>query len=103
MLYGPLYFRIFGASIGVVLLATWLGVVFAHRSPINWIGITACVLGFLFYATRETLPADILGSIEHLPLGATGAWRRFDCFRRHLKFEEDRLLTPSRSRSPQRA
>src|SRR5580693_84677 len=64
--YAPLYFCIFGASIGVVLLATWFGVAFAHRSPINWIGITACVVGFLFYATRETLPADILGSVEHL-------------------------------------
>ena len=44
------------------------GVAYAHRSPINWIGIAACVAGgFLFYATRQTLPADILGSIEHLP------------------------------------
>ena len=76
-LRAALPFCIFGASIGVVVLATWLGVAYAHRSPINWIGISACVLGFLFYATRETLPADILGSIEHLRW-CNGAWRRFD-------------------------
>ena len=79
------------------------GVAYAHRSPINWIGIYACVLGFLFYATRETLPADILGSIEHLPWvrRLRGGWRRFAAF---LKFEEDRLLAPRRARDrPRRA
>jgi hypothetical protein len=91
VVYGPLYLAIFGASIGVVFVATWLGVAYAHRAPINWIGISAVVLGFLFYATRETLPADILGSIEHLPWvrRAIAAHR---LFRQHLKFEEDRLV-----------
>jgi hypothetical protein len=89
--YGPLYVGLFTTSIGVVILATWLGVTFAHRSPINWIGISACVLGFLFYATRQTLPADVIGSIEHLPLArrliaAANLWRAA------MKFEEDRLL-----------
>ncbi|MFI4933983.1 MAG: hypothetical protein ACHP7N_05160 [Caulobacterales bacterium] len=96
--YGPLYLVIFGASIGVVAAATWLGVAYAHRSPINWIGIAAVALGFLFYATRQTLPADIIGSIEHL------AWVQrllaaFRLFHRSLKFEEDRLVTP-RPRPP---
>jgi hypothetical protein len=91
LVYGPLYLLIFGSSIGVVFLATWFGVSFAHRAPINWIGISACVLGFLFYATRETLPADILGSIEYL------SWVKhimaaLRLFRQHLKFEEDRLI-----------
>ena len=90
-IYGPLYVTLFGASIGVVLLATWLGVTYAHRSPINWIGIITCVLGFLFYATRETLPADVLGSIEHI-----GPVRRLlvagKAFRSAMKFEEERLV-----------
>jgi hypothetical protein len=96
--YGPLYVGIFGVSIGVVLLATWLGVAYAHRAPINWIGITACVLGFLFYATRETLPADILGSIEHLRWVRRGM-AALRLFRQHLKFEEDRLVTRRGTRS----
>jgi hypothetical protein len=88
--YAPLYLLILSISLSVVAGATWLGVVYAHRSPINWIGITAVALGFLFYATRETLPADIVGSIEHLPwvnkglVGLRAAGRA-------LKFEEDRL------------
>jgi hypothetical protein len=90
--YGPLYFAIYAASIGVVLLFTWCGVVFAHTAPINWIGITAVVLGFLFYATRETLPADVLGSIEHLRW-VQRAMAALRLFRQHLKFEEDRLVT----------
>ena len=95
--YAPLYLSIFGASIGVVVLATWLGVAVAHRAPINWIGISFCVLGFLFYATRETLPADVLGSIEHLRwVQRTMAALRL--FRQHLKFEEDRLVTRRASR-----
>jgi hypothetical protein len=99
IIYGPLYLVIFGASIAVVAAATWLGVSLLHRAPINWIGIYACVLGFLFYATRETLPADILGSIEHLPWvrWLQARLRRFGAF---LKFEEDRLLSP---RSPRAA
>ena len=58
-----------------VVAATWLGVSYAHRSPINWIGITACVLGFLFYATRETLPARHPGLDRAPALGAPAAWR----------------------------
>ena len=101
MVYGPLYLVIFGTSIGIVALATWLGVSLLHRAPINWIGIYACVLGFLFYATRQTLPADILGSIEHLALGAAPAMsgRLHRRFRQTLKFEEDRLIKPRTARS----
>jgi hypothetical protein len=96
--YAPLYLLLFSASIGAVVAATWLGVSYAHRAPINWIGIVACALGFLFYATRETLPADIIGSIEHMPwarrmLVAGGRFKRF------LKFEEDRLFAPRGQRS----
>src|SRR5690606_23227132 len=47
--YGPLYLVLFATSIGVVAFATWLGVTVAHRSPINWIGITGVAMGFLFY------------------------------------------------------
>jgi hypothetical protein len=96
--YGPLYLAIFGISIGTVALVTWLGVSVLHRAPINWIGIYACVLGFLFYATRETLPADILGSIEHLPWVQRflAAHRRV---RQTLKFEEDRLFKPRAPRT----
>ena len=99
VVYGPLYLAIFGVSIGVVALATWLGVSLLHRAPINWIGIYACVLGFLFYATRQTLPADIMGSIEHLPWvqRALAAHRRF---RQSLKFEEDRLYKPKAAQTP---
>jgi hypothetical protein len=97
--YAPLYLLLFGASIGAVVVATWLGVSYAHRAPINWIGIAACALAFLFYATRQTLPADIIGSVEHLPwarklLAAGGRFRRF------LKFEEDRLIAPREPRPP---
>jgi hypothetical protein len=91
--YAPLYLLLFGASIGAVAAATWLGVFYAHRSPINWIGIAACALGFLFYATRQTLPADIIGSVEHLPW-ARRVLAAGNRFKRFLKFEEDRLLTP---------
>jgi len=90
--YAPLYCATFGVSVGVVLLATWLGVAYLHRAPINWIGISAVVLGFLFYATRETLPADVLGSIEHLRWVQRGM-AALRLFRQHLKFEEDRLVT----------
>ena len=58
LVYLPLYLAIFGVSIATVALATWLGVAWLHSAPINWIGIYACVLGFLFYATRQTLPAE---------------------------------------------
>jgi hypothetical protein len=99
VVYGPLYLGIFGASIGMVFVATWLGVSYAHRAPINWIGITFVVLGFLFYATRETLPADIIGSLEHRRwVQRTMAAHRL--FRQHLKFEEDRLVTRRAKRDP---
>jgi hypothetical protein len=91
--YGPLYLALFTLSIGVVALATWLGVNYAHRSPINWIGLTSVALGFVFYATRQTLPADIAGSIENirvvrLILIAHRRWRLA------MQFEEDRLVPP---------
>jgi hypothetical protein len=92
-IYGPLYLMMFAVSIGAVAAATWLGVSYAHRSPINWIGLSLCALGFLLYATRQTLPADITGSIEHLPVVHRAlAFARLT--RRFLKFEEDRLLRP---------
>jgi hypothetical protein len=92
LVYVPLYLLIFGSSVTIVFVATWFGVSYAHRAPINWIGISACVLGFLFYATRQTLPADVLGSIEHLRW-VQRCMAALRLFRRHLKFEEDRLLT----------
>jgi hypothetical protein len=97
--YAPLYLLLFGSSVGAVAAATWVGVFYAHRSPINWIGIAVCSLGFLFYATRQTLPVDIVRSIEHMPwarrtLAAGGRFLHF------LKFEEDRLLTPRGPRPP---
>jgi hypothetical protein len=49
--YAPLYLALFATSLGVIALATWLGVAYAHRSPINWIGLSGVVLAFLFYAT----------------------------------------------------
>ncbi|MHB8529639.1 MAG: hypothetical protein ACYC8V_09045 [Caulobacteraceae bacterium] len=89
--YAPLYLGIFGISGALVLGATWLGVAVAHRSPINWIGISACALGFLFYATRQTLPADICGSLEHIA-AVRRALAAARLLRRAMKFEEDRLL-----------
>src|SRR5439155_6886984 len=93
--YGPLYLALFSVSIGVVVVATWFGVTYAHRSPINWIGLTSVALGFLFYATRQTLPADISGSIEKIRLVRLGlaAYRRWKLA---LRFEEDRLVAPKR-------
>ncbi|WP_372781714.1 CHASE2 domain-containing protein [Phenylobacterium sp.] len=91
--YGPLYLLMFTTSLGVIGFATWLGVAYAHRSPINWIGLSSVALGFLFYATRQTLPADISGSIERIPVV-----RRILAYirlcSRALKFEEDRLARP---------
>jgi hypothetical protein len=100
IVYGPLYLAIYGVSIGAVALATWLGVSFLHSAPINWIGIYAVVIGFLFYATRQTLPADIMGSIEHLPFvqRMLAAHHRV---RQTLKFEEDRLYKPKSVRAAQ--
>lgn len=99
--YGPLYLVLFATSIGVVAFATWLGVTVAHRSPINWIGITGVAMGFLFYATRQTLPADICGSLERSPLARRLlAWSRL-CMD-SLKFEEDRLL-PAKSEKAAKA
>ena len=96
--YGPLYLVLFATSIGVVAIATWLGVTVLHRSPINWIGISGVAMGFLFYATRQTLPADICGSLERSPLARRLlAWSRL-CMD-SLKFEEDRLL-PARPAPP---
>ncbi len=92
----------FALSLAVVATATWVGVSYAHRSPINWIGISACAVGFLFYATRQTLPADVLGSIEHLPaVRRIMLWARWA--RRGLKFEEDRLFGPHPSPTPKEA
>lgn len=89
--YGPLYLALFALSITFVGVATWIGVTFAHRSPINWIGLTSVAIGFLFYATRQTLPSDIAGSIENirfvrLALIAIRRWRLA------MHFEEDRLV-----------
>jgi len=97
--YGPLYLVLFSSSLGVIAAATWLGVAYAHRSPMNWIGLSTVALGFLFYATRQTLPADVCGSLERVPLvrGLLG-YGRF-CFAA-LKFEEDRLLRPRPPKSP---
>jgi hypothetical protein len=91
--YGPLYAGLLFTSIGVIGLATWFGVFWLHRSPINWIGIGFCALGFLLFATRRTLPADISGSIEHFPLvrRIMGASQQLSSA---LKFEEDRLIKP---------
>ncbi|MGZ8363837.1 MAG: CHASE2 domain-containing protein [Caulobacteraceae bacterium] len=94
-LYGPLYLLLFTTSIGVIFAATWLGVSYAHRSPINWIGIGFVALGFLFYATRQTLPEDICGSLEKVPVvRRLLAWSRL-CMR-SLKFEEERLVLPKK-------
>jgi hypothetical protein len=77
----------------VVIFATWFGVVYNHRSPVNWIGMSTVTLAFLFYATRNTLPADVLGSIGHLTwvrrlMRVSRRWRSA------LKFEEERLVKP---------
>lgn len=93
--YAPLYLLLFLTSLGVIASATWLGVTVAHRSPINWIGIAAVALGFLFYATRETLPADVCGSLERAPLARRLlAWTRL-CMR-GLRFEDERLVLKRR-------
>ena len=96
--YGPLYAGLLLTSVVVIGLATWVGVAFLHRSPINWIGLGFCAIGFLFYATRQTLPADICGSIEHI-----GPVRRImdagQRCRMALKFEEDRLVSPKSIKS----
>lgn len=88
--YGPLYLFLFATSFAVVIGATWFAVAFANRSPINWIGLTSVAFGFLFYATRQTLPADICGTLERLPVV-----RRILAAHRlctsAMKFEEDRL------------
>ncbi len=95
IIYGPLYLGLFLISIIAVAGATWFGVVYAHRSPINWIGLTTCALGFLFYATRQTLPADLCGSLEKFPLIARFLKAHRFCASA-LKFEEDRLLVRRR-------
>jgi hypothetical protein len=97
--YAPLYTALFATSLGVVALATWLGVAYAHRSPINWIGLSGVVLAFLFYATRQTLPADLSGSFEKSRLVRRFiAWRRL--YAQALRFEEDRLLRPKPPPAP---
>ena len=94
-IYAPLYLLLFFTSLGVIASATWLGVTVAHRSPINWIGIAAVALGFLFYATRETLPADVCGSLERVPVvRRLLAWTRL-CMK-HLRFEDERLVLKRR-------
>ena len=91
--YGPLYLSLFVACVGVIALATVMGVEFGRRAPINWIGIGFVSLGFLCYAVRETLPADICGSLEELPL-ARKLLRLLGQCKGYLKFEEERLLPP---------
>jgi CHASE2 domain-containing sensor protein len=91
--YGPLYLGLLLTSVGVIALATWTGVALLHRSPINWIGLGFCAIGFLFYATRQTLPADICGSVEHIALVRRIMAAGQRC-RTALKFEEDRLVAP---------
>ncbi|HEY3811703.1 MAG TPA: CHASE2 domain-containing protein [Caulobacteraceae bacterium] len=97
-IWGPLYAGLLLTSVGVIALATWVGVALLHRSPINWIGLGFCAIGFLFYATRQTLPADIFGSIEHIPFVRRIRQAGQRC-RLALKFEEDRLLSPRAVRS----
>jgi hypothetical protein len=89
--YGPLYLLLFATSLVVVASATWLGVTFANRSPINWIGLTGVAIGFLFYATRQTLPADLCGSLEQLPV-VRRILAHYRLCTRAMKFEEDRLI-----------
>jgi hypothetical protein len=97
--YGPLYVLIFSSSLLVVFAVTWIGATVANRSPINWLGISGVAIGFLFYATRQTLPEDICGSLEKLPLiRRVLAYGRL-C-RRAMKFEEDRLMGPRRRPPP---
>ena len=91
--YGPLYFSLFVACVAVIALATVLGVQFGRRAPINWIGLGFVSLGFLCYAVRETLPADICGSLEEHPL-ARKLLRWLGQCNQFLKFEEERLLPP---------
>ena len=79
-------------------MATVLGVEFGKRAPINWIGIGFVSLGFLCYAVRETLPADICGSLEEQPL-ARKLLRLMGQCNQFLKFEEERLL-PAACPSP---
>jgi hypothetical protein len=92
-IYGPLYLSLFLACIAVIALATELGVQFGRRAPINWIGIGFVSLGFLCYAVRETLPQDICGSLDELPL-ARRILRLLGQCKGYLKFEEERLLPP---------
>jgi hypothetical protein len=92
-IYGPLYLSLFVACIGVIVMATVMGVQFGKRAPINWIGIGFVSLGFLCYAVRETLPADICGSLEEHPV-ARKLLRMLGQCNRYLKFEEERLLPP---------
>jgi CHASE2 domain-containing sensor protein len=96
-IYGPLYLALFGVSIGLIGVATWFGVAYFNRSPINWIGLTTCALGFLFYATRQTLPADLCGSLERFALIRKTLKAHRLCSSA-LKFEEDRLLARRRAR-----
>jgi hypothetical protein len=96
-IYGPLYLALFGVSIALIAVTTWFGVAYFNRSPINWIGLTTCALGFLFYATRQTLPADIYGSLERFALIRLCRNAHMACSTA-LKFEEDRLLARRRAR-----
>jgi hypothetical protein len=91
--YGPLYLLMFGVSIAVLGFATWVGVAWFHRSPINWIGLLSVAFGFLLFATRQTLPADLLGSIEHLWL-IRRARALLRLWRQAMTFEEERLVRP---------
>lgn len=99
-IYLPLYLCLFMACVGVIAVATQLGVHWGRRAPINWIGIGFVSVGFLCYAVRETLPADICGSLEELPI-ARKILRLLGQCNSYLKFEEERLLPPRPKPAPQ--
>ena len=91
--YAPLYLTLFAVSAGAVLLITWLGVAFSNASPINWIGLTTVVVGFLLFATHDAITDDIRGSLERFPIPRT-IMKGLRAFFDFLKFVDPRLLTP---------
>lgn len=91
--YAPLYLTLFAVSAGAVLLITWLGVAFSNASPINWIGLTTVVVGFLLFATHDAITDDIRGSLERFPIPRK-IMKGLRAFFDFLKFEDTRLLKP---------